>query len=206
MLKRSPKSKIFAVTGVLLAVVAAFIAIDALTTLNSLAHNHGRREKYFILKHDVSKSSKLSSNDFSVHEMFSGDAPQNAIRKSSLILKSFANSDLLEETILTSNMISADIGKTLDGDNRIIFIPTKDVLEKSYLSTTDLLSASPDGFGVDVLATHARILFDLSPNNTRQSESNNPGYFLEVTQEEASSITQALSQSDVRFALVSSGG
>lgn len=207
MLKRSPKSKIASISGAILVLIAVYITFDSLITLRSLAHNHGTRKGYYVLTHNISRGSMIQNSDFSVHEMFSRDAPNNAFEGNNTPESFYAKFDLVKGSIISSDMTSKKVASTIDEGNRIIFVPTKDSLEESFTNKTDLLSVSPDGFGPITLATDARILFDLTPNtNSDNSQNPNPGYFVEVTELEAGAIAQALSQSDVRFALVATDG
>ena len=199
MLKRSPRSRLATVLLVVVSIIATYIVLDALLTLRSLAHNHGTRHTYFIVTRNLAKGSVLTSSDFKAHAMFSGDAPTGAT--TSQPTKLFTRSDIAEGTILTKNMLSKTAESLIDEDNRILFIPTSDILDESISTTTDLVSVSSDDFGARYIAYDATILFDLSPPDSSQYQENNHGYFVEVTQDEAADITQALSQGDVRFAL-----
>ncbi len=199
MLKRSPRSRLATVLFVVVSIIATYIVLDALLTLRSLAHNHGPRHTYFIVTRNLARGSILTSSDFKTHAMFSGDAPTGAI--TSQPTKLFIRSDIAEGTILTKNMMSKTAESLIDEDHRILFIPTSDVFDGSISTTTDLVSVTSDGFGAQYIAYDAKILFDLSPPESSQYQESNPGYFVEVTQEEAADITQALSQGDVRFAL-----
>lgn len=198
MLKRSPRSKYFTVALSLACVVIAFIVIDALTTLHSLAHNHGSRVTYYMAATSMSQGDHMNNTDFVAHTMFENDAPTSAL--TNIGDENFARYDIAKGTIITKAMVTSREDLTATADERIIFVPTKDVITSLVAQRTDLLAVSANGYSADTVATNARILFDVSPHVGDDGVSN-PGYFVAVTDDEATQIALALSTGEIHFAL-----
>lgn len=201
MLKRSPKSKYLIIFGTTAGIIAAFTLLNSALTLNKLANSHGNRVEYAIVTNDINLGDKIESTNISSHEMFSSDAPPDAIQISSLKENNFATTQLKTGTIITKEMVAANSSKILKSNERIIFIPATEKLSSSLSEKTDILSYTDGEFGSQSVATNATILFDAS--NTGDDTDDSPtGYFVIVTQDEAKEIMKALSTGDVRFALI----
>lgn len=204
MLKRSPKNKATTVVVTILCLVAVYIAADSLIKFRSLTQNHGSRTVYFEVAKQISRGDQLNGSQFKKHEMFSNDAPNKAISNISS-LTGYSKYDLEQGTILTSDMIEKTASDIIDDQMRIMFIPTKDQLSKQAGTAADLLSVDSEGYSADYVATNVKILYDLNPKNTDE-QTDNPGYFVEITEFEAQEIALALAHGDVRFALRQNAG
>ena len=83
-----------------------------------------------------------------------------------------------------------------------MFVPTKDKLDSSIGSIADLMYVSPDGYGSETIAYDAKILYEIDKKTDDDSVGDpNPGYFVEISSQEAQDLTTALASGDVRFAL-----
>ena len=203
MLKRSPKSKLTTAAIWLMAAIALFVGLDSLLTFKSLANSYGQRNQYLVAKTQLTEGSLITKTQLEKKELFSNDAPKGALKAESIDKNFFANQTIPAGTFLTESMVSKSAIDTIDSDNRIMFVPTKDRLDSSIGSIADLMYVSPDGYGSEIIAYEAKILFDIENKQIDDiSQDPNPGYFVEITSQEAQDLTTALASGDVRFALL----
>ena len=202
MLKRSPKSRGTSFLIVALSAIAIFIAVDSLMSLRNIANGHGKRKTYYVLEENKSQGSRITDSDLSAHEMFSNDAPRGSLTESNKLSGRYARYELVKGSILTKRMVSEKVISTIDTGNRIIFVPSKEILDSSISNRADLLSVSVQDYGAQKIASGARILYGLSTKSEMKNDQNpNPGYFVEVSEFEASQIAAAISSGEVHFAL-----
>jgi Flp pilus assembly protein CpaB len=203
MLKRSPRSKISTITISIAILIAIYIGLDSLLAFRALANSHGQRKQYLVAKTKLTSGSSIDKTDLEIKELFSNDAPIGAIDAKQIDRIYFAKLTIPKGTFLTEAMISNSAINTIDRDNRIMFVPSKDKLDSSIGTFADLLYVSPDGYGSEIIAYQAKILFDIGDSKEDGfSEETNPGYFVEITNEEAQNLTTALASGEVRFALL----
>lgn len=200
MLARPPRYRITSVVLCGISIFALYLLLSALWTINMNAHSHGTRKAYLFLKDNVQSGQLLGSEVLIKREIFSNDAPNGAIEFSNSPTKLYAKNDLNKNSYLTKTMVVNSLDKLSDDDQRIIFIPTTDLLDKNISNKTDLLSFSESGFGAETVANSATILFNdnKSSNNYEKSK----GYFVLVSSEEALSISQAIGQGEIHFSLI----
>ena len=202
MLKRSPKSKLATVFIWVMASIALYIGVDSLLTFRSLVNSHGQRKSYLLTKSQLSTGSPIPNSHLATKELFSNDAPSGAIESTALNQQYFAKESIPAGTFLTKSMISKTAIDTIDSDNRIMFVPTKDKLDSSIGSIADLMYVSPDGYGSETIAYDAKILYEIDKKTDDDSVGDpNSGYFVEISSQEAQDLTTALASGDVRFAL-----
>ena len=206
MLKRSPRSKYISIASSLGSVVVIFIMISTITTWRTNTINHGTRSVYYTLKAAFYKGDEITKSDLKAHEMYSKDAPTNAIDEKSLAKYSsmYANLELSKNAIFTKEMFVTSIDSTLDEDSRIIFVPSNDVIAPELARFADIIATSSDGYGSEVIASDAEILFDAKPyekSDDKSSQDLNAGYFVRVTSDEANAIANALATGELRLAL-----
>ena len=193
MLTRSPRSRFATIVAGLSLAIAIVLTINMMMKLRSQT-SHGSRRSYAIVTQTLHRGDPLGEH-YSEHVMFSHDAPSDALTIDEISARSFARVDLAQGTIVTKNMLSKSQVDTSDNDERIVFIPTHEKLVPTLGSHADLIAVDPEGFGADTIATSARILF------FPESDKDESGYFVSVTQEEALDIAFALTTGEVRFAL-----
>lgn len=207
MLKRSPTSKYLSIAATTGAIIVVIVIFSTITTWRQETIDHGQRNKYYLVNNSFLKGDEITIDDLSEHEMFSKDAPKNSIETKTLSKDKtmFANIDISKNSILQKNMLVESLDATLDDDYRIIFIPSTDKITSDIAQYSDIIATLPDGFGSEVIAYDAQILFDASPQIKSDSENNtesqDAGYFVKVTVDEASAISTALSTGDLHFAL-----
>jgi hypothetical protein len=208
VLKRSPTSKYLSLVTSAGIVIILIIIFTTINTWRSETLNHGKRIKYYSTNSNFYKGEEISISDLITHEMYSKDAPKNSIKASELDINRslYANFDIPKNSILQKNMLVKTIESTLDEDSRIIFIPTNDKITSELAQYADIIATLPDGYGSEVIAYEAKILFDAkgqvsNNDSTENTDSQNAGYFVQVTSEEAQSISTALSTGDLHFAL-----
>lgn len=179
-----------------LAIIATYIALDALITMHSVSTRYGSRHRYYQITHALSPGNQLTQSDFSIHELFAQDAPPGALMHDPSGL--FNKYALAPGMILTQSMVAENAIESVGKSHRIVFVPTNEILDDSLSSSTDLLGVSSDGFSTEYLARNAHILFDISNNSKNDSH---PGYFVVVTPREAENVIHALATGEVNFAL-----
>ena len=203
MLRRSPRAKLVTISIWALVAISLFIGLDSLITFRSLSNSYGNRKKYLVANVNLLQGSPIKVTDLGIREFFSKDAPKGALESSLIHHEIFAKISIPKGSILTSSMVSKTTTDTIDDENRIMFVPSKERLNNSIGSFADLIYVSPDGYGSEIVAYKARILFDVgSSKRENGSQEQYPGYFVEITSQEAQDLTTALASSDVRFALI----
>ncbi len=203
MLKRSPKSRIINFAIYLIVIVAVFIGADSLLTFRTLANSYGTRDTYLIAKSRIASGSPIKKSELAKKEMFSSDAPQGALKANSIKTTFFAKETIIAETMITKEMVSTSAIDTVNRNNRIMFVPSKDNLNSSIGTLADLISVSPDGYGSEIIAHEAKILFDIDNLELDENlENPSPGYFVEITSQEAQDLTFALASGEVYFAIL----
>lgn len=204
MLKRSPGSKYITIATSLGAIAVVFVIFSTINTWRNETIKHGNRIDYFQLSSKYTKGEKIKYDDLIIHTMYSNDAPKNAIKadkiKNNQVM--FADIDIAKNSILLDSMIVSSIDTMLDDDTRMIFIPTSDIVSSDIAKYADIIATFPNGFGSDVIATDAEIIYAVLPSrsSTNKSENTNPGYFVRVTSDEATTISTALSTGELHFA------
>lgn len=207
MLKRSPRSKYITIASALGSIVIIFIMISTITTWREETINHGTRKVYYTLSTSFMRGDEIDKSDLKAHEMYSKDAPASAIDEKSITKYSsmYANLELAKNSILTKEMFVTSIDSTLDEDARIIFVPSKDEITPELAHYADIIATGSEGYGAEVVAENAEILFDAKPyvksSSDNASENSNAGYFVRVSSEEAGAIANALSTGDLYLAL-----
>ena len=192
MLRRSPRAKLVTISIWALVAISLFIGLDSLITFRSLSNSYGNRKKYLVANVNLLQGSPIKVTDLGIREFFSKDAPKGALESS-----------LIHHEIFAKISIPKTTTDTIDDENRIMFVPSKERLNNSIGSFADLIYVSPDGYGSEIVAYKARILFDVgSSKRENGSQEQYPGYFVEITSQEAQDLTTALASSDVRFALI----
>jgi hypothetical protein len=198
MLKRSPRSKFVSIFAGIAAVIALYFVITSVTQLYVLSHDHGARKTYAVAKREIHAGDQITKDDVSKQQMFSGDAPTSAITFDA-IGSQYSQYDMPAGSVILESALAKNYSSTVDSDERIVFIPTKEPLDKNLSNRTDLLAVDSQGFGSTYVARDALILFDVETSNDTQKDS---GYFVRVTEDEAENIAQALSEGEIHFALV----
>lgn len=207
MLKRSPRSKYISIASAAGSIVIIFIMISTITTWREDTINHGTRKVYYTLKTNFVRGDEISKSDLKVHEMYSKDAPASAVDEKNIAKYSsmYANLELAKNSILTKEMFVASIDSTLDEDARIIFVPSKDEISPELAHYADIIATASEGFGPEIVAENAEILFDakpyVKPSSDNSSQDPNAGYFVRVSSEEAGAIANALATGELYLAL-----
>ena len=203
MLKRSPKSKISTAFSTLIVLIAICLGTDALLSFYRMQNSYGIRKDFLFTKSPISSGSILKIEDLERKSLFTLDAPTNAIEANSFEQGRYSKIDIPAGVFVSSSMISETAVETIENENRIMFVPTKDKIDSSISTHADLLYVAPDGFGSETIATNAKIHFDLSENTEDDDIQNqHEGYFVEITELEAEELTVALASGEVRFAMI----
>ena len=201
MLKRSPKSKYISIASGISIVIITITIISTVSTWRDQTIEHGERKNYYLLRSNLLKGEKIQTSKLESHQMFANDAPKNAITQASLN----KNKVLFANTNLLKNMTTTSIDATLENDQRIIFIPTTDIINIDLAQYSDIIATIPDGFGSDVIAEDAEIIFDSSLTSsssaTGVTENQDPGYYVIVSSDEALAISTALVTGELHMAL-----
>ena len=207
MLKRSPKSKYISIASGISIVIITITIISTVSTWRDQTIEHGERKNYYLLRSNLLKGEKIQTSKLESHQMFANDAPKNAITQASLNKNKvlFANTNIRKNSILLKNMTTTSIDATLENNQRIIFIPTTDIINIDLAQYSDIIATIPDGFGSDVIAEDAEIIFDSSLTSsssaTGVTENQDPGYYVIVSSDEALAISTALVTGELHMAL-----
>ena len=205
VLKRSPSSKYINIAISFSVLLVIIIIITSLTSWRNQIVEHGVRKQYYILQNNIHAGENISMGKLKPHNMFSKDAPKNAIRVDDLDKnkKIYAKVDVLKNSILLKNMVINTMDESLDGDKRIIFIPTDDKITGSLGRYCDIIANYPEGYGAEIIATDAQIIFDtnIKEDTKNSGASDIAGYFFKVNSDEALSISSALATGEIHLAL-----
>ena len=199
MLKRSPKSKYISIASGISIVIITITIISTVSTWRDQTIEHGERKNYYLLRSNLLKGEKIQTSKLESHK--------NAITQASLNKNKvlFANTNIRKNSILLKNMTTTSIDATLENDQRIIFIPTTDIINIDLAQYSDIIATIPDGFGSDVIAEDAEIIFDSSLTSsssaTGVTENQDPGYYVIVSSDEALAISTALVTGELHMAL-----
>lgn len=172
-----------------IAILAGYLLLDSLWTMNTNTKSYGSRKTYVLINSPINAGSKIEVDSITKKQMFSKDAPPNALEYISLTFETYALVDLPSNIVLTKKMVTKNYD-TIDRDKRLIFVPSDIALGKKE-NRTDLIATTE--YGSDIVAENATIL--------RQEDTKNKGYFVLVNSDEAAAIAESLAKGEVYFSI-----